>query len=274
MYKEPKRLILEGIDVDNLTKTISYNPNHQERVNTSEKDNPSIQYDITLDAEVWSIFQRKRALDDRLDGNPLLYAMKGEKNWKFRSEYDKKCVLKQIHLIAKKFADTHPFDVTVIIPSTNALNETIAEIITTYSKNAKIIEGVIDKIKTKEIEEYVYEDGCPFREYYGKFGRKALDNAYKKFSDFLNKMDELKGGYFVRHLIKDDTMRDLIDKTFKVNDDYVSKYFNDIHDRHVLLVDDNISRGQSIREACRILKDTYLPASITVLTLMSKVNPT
>ena len=61
-------------------------------------------------------------------------------------------------------------------------------------------------------------------------------------------------------------------KTLKLSNDKYAKYANKINGQDVLLIDDTISRGQTIKEACDIIQDSYAPKSITVLTLLSKLN--
>lgn len=65
-------------------------------------------------------------------------------------------------------------------------------------------------------------------------------------------------------------MRDALDKTFKISNDVCADDANLINSQDVLIIDDTISRGQTIREICNIINDTFVPKSITVLTLFSK----
>ena len=95
-------VINEGIDFDPQTKTVSYNPSHEENVDTSIEHNPTMDGDIIPNVQVWSIFKRKRGLHG--DGNPLVYALKGEDGWAFRSEGDKNAIELQFEAIATKFA--------------------------------------------------------------------------------------------------------------------------------------------------------------------------
>ena len=75
--------IFEGIDIDRVNRTVSFNDNHENNVDTSLTNNPTFKADIVNGVEVWSIFQRKRSING--DGNPLIYAYKNEKGWKFNS---------------------------------------------------------------------------------------------------------------------------------------------------------------------------------------------
>ena len=66
-------------------------------------------------------------------------------------------------------------------------------------------------------------------------------------------------------------MRNVLDFTFKLSDDYFAAYANKINDADVLIIDDVVSRGQTISEIVKIIKTSYAPKSITVLTLLSKL---
>ena len=67
-------------------------------------------------------------------------------------------------------------------------------------------------------------------------------------------------------------MRNVLDKTLITSDDHYARFAKKITGQNILIIDDTISRGQTIQEACRIMQETYAPRSITVLTLLSKLN--
>lgn len=265
MERVEQKPIFEGIDFDNEELSVSYNPSHEENVDTSIENNPTNDTEIIPGVNVWSIFKRKRGL--RGDGNPLIYALKGEKGWHFKSEEDKIAIENQFDAIATKFATLYPIGVTVIIPSGNELNCHIAYVIKSKSPNAKIIEGVISKLTTEEVEDIVLDKNSEFRKYYGN----EFNTAFNRLCLYLNDMDENRKGTFSRHFIKDNEMRDVLNFTLKVSKDKYANYANVINDQDILIVDDTISRGQTIQEACNIMMESYSPKSITVLTLLSKV---
>ena len=192
-------IINEGIDFDPMTRTVAYNPNHE--------DNQTADNNI-------------------VDG------------------------------------------VTIIIPSGNELNTHIAEVVMSKSENAKLIQGVICKLTTEEVNDIVMEDGSKFREYYGN----NFNDAYYQLLDYLEKMNNERKGTFSRHFIKDPDMRNVLDMTLKVSEDRFAEFANKINGQHILLIDDTISRGQTINNACNILMESYAPKSITVLTLLSRLN--
>jgi len=259
-------VINEGIDFDPNTKTVSYNPSHEENVDTSIEHNPTMDVDIVPNVQVWSIFKRKRGL--RGDGNPLVYALKGEGGWTFRDESDRNAIEKQFDAIATKFATMYPVGVTILMPSGSELNMHIADVVMSKSRNAELIKGVICKLTTEEVDDIVLDFSSKFREFY----KDEFNSKYYELGRYLDLMDKEGNGYFSRHLIKNNQMRDVLDSTLKLSDDRFAEFANKINGQDVLIIDDTISRGQSIKEACQIMLESYAPKSITVLTLLSKLN--
>lgn len=259
-------IINEGIDFDPQTKTVSYNPSHEENVDTSIEHNPTKDMTIVQNVDVWSIFKRKKGL--RGDGNPLVYALKGEGGWTFRSESDRMAIEHQFDAIATKFATMYPIGVTILMPSGNELNTHIADIVKSKSQNAEVIEGLICKLTTEEVDEIVLDFNSKFREFY----KDDFNSKYYELCRYLDLMDKKRNGYFSRHLIKNKQMRDILDLTLKLSEDKFAEFANKINGQDILIIDDTISRGQTIKEACHIMMESYAPKSITVLTLLSKLN--
>ena len=262
---EGKKIIKEGIDIDYNNLTVAYNPSHQNNVDTSIENNPTVSNEYGEGITVYSLLMRKS--NDIMDGNPLLYAFKGENGWQFRTDKDKEAILNQIDIIAQKFANMYPLGFTVLIPSGNHLNRMIGEIVKRKGKDVLIVDDVLTKITTEEVMDIVLEKGSQFHIYY----QNAMDTALRQLKIYLDKMDEEKGGYFTRHYIRDAKMRDVLNKTLKLSNDAVARYSKSIDGKDVLLIDESISRGQTIKEACKILMENYEPKSITVLTLFSKL---
>lgn len=165
------------------------------------------------------------------------------------------------------FSKPNPRGVTILMPSGNELNNHIAEIVLSQSKNAELIEGVICKITTQEVDKIVLDFNSKFREYY----KDNFNEAYYELGRYLDEMDKQRNGYFSRHLVTNNKMRDILDFTLKLSDDRFAEFANKINGQDILIIDDTISRGQSIKEACQIMMDSYAPKSITVLTLLSKL---
>ena len=254
----------EGIDFDYDKMTVSYNPSHEENVDTSLINNPTKDKGIIPGIPVWSIFKRKRGMYG--DGNPLVYALKGE-GWTFRSEKDRLAIEKQFNDIATKFAQIYPIGVTIVIPSGNKLNYHIAKVIMSKSKNAELLEGAICKLTTEEVNDIVLAKNSYFRQIY----RNNFNAAYRQLCIYFEEMDEKRDGTFSRHLIKDKNMRNVLLNTLKISPDRYAKDSKIINGQDILIIDDTISRGQTIKEACQIMLESYAPKSITVLTLLSRL---
>lgn len=256
----------EGIDFDPQNRTVAYNPSHEDYFDTSVENNPTADGEIVPCVQVWSVFKRKRG-ELREDGNPLIYALKSE-GWTFRTEKDREAVERQFDLVASKFASMYKIGITVLIPSGNGLNKYIADIVLSKSKGGELIDGVICKLTTEEVNDIVLDFKSKFREHY----KEGFNSAYYRLGKFLDQMDEERNGTFSRHLIKDSEMRDVLDFTLKASTDRYAEFANKINGQNILIIDDTISRGQSIKEAVNIIRESYAPQSITVLTLLSKVN--
>ena len=265
--KKFDEFINEGIDFDKKTMKVWFTPTEEKYVDTSLENNPTIDKEIMTDVEVWSIF--RRAKDGKKDdGNPLIYALKGEKGWEFREESDREAIEKQFELIAEKFAKTHPIGVTILIPSGNQLNRHIAEVIMSKSKDSHLIEGAISKLTVEEVDEIVLKKDSKFRSFYGD----DFDEAYNRLESFFDDMDNERGGMFSRHFVKDREMRNVLTDTFKVSTSRYARKSKYITDKDILIIDDTIGGGQTIKSACQVMMESYAPKSITVLTLLSRLH--
>ena len=134
--KNIKDVLNEGIGFDENRLTVSYNPSHEDNIETSEVTNPTMVSKYGDNVEVWSIFKRKSGRKD--DGNPLVYALKGEGGWKFKTNKDKNAIYSQIEKITAKFFSAHSSNVTIILPSEGHLNSMFANIIMSYNKGSYI----------------------------------------------------------------------------------------------------------------------------------------
>lgn len=264
--KEMDKTFNEGIDFDPETKTVAYNSSHENYVDISIDNNPTIDGEIVPGVQVWSMFKRKKG-ETQEDGNPLVCALNGE-GWTFRSEEDREAIEKQLDLIASKFVSMYQKGITVLIPIGNEFNKHIADVVLSKSENGELIEGVICKLTTEEVNDIVLDFNSKFREHY----KDNFNSAYYRLDRFLDQMDKQLKGTFSRHLIKDPEMKDVLDFTLKASDDIYAEFANKINGQNILIIDDTIGGGQSIKEACRIMMESYSPKSITVLTFSSKLN--
>ena len=157
---------------------------------------------------------------------------------------------------------------STVFLSGGKLDRYIANVVMSKSKHADLIEGLIRKLTTEEVEQIVLDFDSTFRKYY----KDDFNTKFFQLGDYLDEMENKRNGSFSRHLIKDSEMRNILDKTLKLSDDAYARFANKINGQDILIIDDTISRGQSIKEICSIIQESYAPKSITVLTLLSKLN--
>lgn len=278
-----KNVLNERIDIDTFQHIVTYNPSYNSFADTSLL-NPSINKNILKNnlaspdkvaftkgkfnnITVWSVFKR---FGNRTtcNGNPLIYALKGENNWKFPNQENKEKFFEKVELIIKKFLSMHKPNTIIVLPSTNPLNMKFSEMIVKNSPESELICDVLMKITVDRLLEYVYEPDSEFRKYY----KDEFKSKYMELENYIQsnvRASKLNSDTipFKRHWVEDQIMRNVIDRTMMLNG---ASYGNSINNKNVLLVDDVISHGNSIRESIRILKEQYEPKRIDVLTLLSR----
>lgn len=255
-----KQVINEGIDIQykNGKDIVKMTDSHEKMVDTSVANNPTVLTDFIPNITVWSIFKRKD--DEWGDGNPLLYSLKKENNYVLANP---KQVEKRIKEIVHKFFENNSnIDITIAVPSKNKLNQFFAHVVSSYCKNPKYINNVLVKMSTEEVYEHVKKESSAFCRYYKKQSQQKLQILKHYFS-------KMKNNTFQFHKVADMEMRKVIEHTIKLSDKFYGDYIDAINDKNVLIIDDSLTLGQTIKESCQIIADAYTPKSISVLTLFS-----
>ena len=145
--------LIEGIDIDELNHVVSFNPSHEENVDTSIILNPT--YSEIDNIKIISIFKRKTSEDSNYDGNPLIYALKGIKDWKFNNpKTDIINLLKQFIRISEKIEDH--YDAIITVPSQNELNTEFLYRLNKIIKSDVKIEDYFWKLTAEDVfENYI-----------------------------------------------------------------------------------------------------------------------
>ena len=86
---------------------------------------------------------------------------------------------------------------------------------------------------------------------------------------YLDAMDKKNDGYFTRHLVKNEQMREVLVCTIKHAETAERKYKKYIDNSDILLIDDSTRAVQTVQEAINVINGLYSPKSVTVLTLFS-----
>lgn len=208
------------------------------------------------------------------DGNPLVYALKRERNYKFRTDFDKNevkaCIAAILDVFVKQyFLDTKSKAVTVICPSENHLNTVFAKALqksaSKIGKNVSIHSEYLVKYPVEDVRYEVNDDaGSDLNRWLIKLPKEKARQKREALDIAFNRMEAEHNGVFAYHFIKDQETRQHISNTMRL-----SAYMKGIDGEHVIVLDDTMSNGKTISEACSLLCGSYLSKTITALTLFS-----
>ena len=276
--------VCEGIDLDLSQKTVAYNPNHTRFVDTRETDMMPVTSRITFrvlntdkkaEYPVISIFGRNS--DDGgtgKDGNPLIFALKGERNWKFSSDSDRDAILNQALNVAKNLFARHHIDTVVFSPSTNPLNKQISEIVAKACPDAVMLpETAIRKKKTSEVLgsldydwiRYILGHYDPVVRRYGRDDPRweaYVDEQEDNIHQWMHQMGEI---FTYHHLPM--PYRKAIPQSAELGDICEDDVL--INDRDIAIIDDTLTTGKTLSDISELILGTYVPKSITFITLFS-----
>lgn len=188
-----------------------------------------------------------------------------KRSWTFKTDKDRNAVHQQIELITEKFLKMFPAGFTIIIPSSNGLSKYIAEIMKRKSSDILLIDDILLKVTTEEALDAAMENGSLFKKEY----KGRVESALAELEVYLKDMDEHYEGYFTRHKVMNERMREVLVYTIKHSETAERKYKKDIDNSDILLIDDSIHAGQTVQEAINVINGLYNPKSVTVLTLLS-----
>lgn len=281
-------IVAEGFEVD-PESFLSFNPEHERMAKTSLEANPTLaKLEVTFaegeqqEIPVYSIFQRVGSPEDPADGNPVIYAFKEERGFRFK-QGEAERAFAQARAIMQKFLKQYFADLgaskaaTVVVPSGNILNRRIAVMLESEAKKLgftlNLYGKVLRKMYVTEVLENVVENGkSDFSKWIYGSGMSPSKKAkiVKEFKEDLEAMEKLHDGEFAYHFVRNPKVRNLISTSMTLDQNYYKSNFIPMNEQHVLLVDDSMSRGQSIKEACELICSGYHPKSITALTLLSK----
>lgn len=271
VIKDTIQTVIEGIDIDidSAPHKVGFNPNHQEYVDTNDPWCPYPFYNEVRGYKVISIFERKQT-DDRQDGNPLIKALKGHKDWEFRDKhYDLMALLRRFVAVTKELNEK--FDVIVTTPSNNALNNEI------FKRVIKIIPHTssIDNFFVKYEANWVYDHLIDTKWLEEKYNDEVIVWKMKKrIYNSILEMNQKNGGIFSYKYIRPNELREAIVQSMYVSDEYKDdlEYAEKINNKRVLILDDTVASGKTISDSAEALMETFDPKDITFLTLFSPLS--
>ena len=252
--------IVEGLNIDVDNKTVSLTDAHNSGIDFSLVNNPV--YDKHNGYDVISIFKRTSLTDinnTQRDGNPFIYALKKKNGWKFNitSEEINKYIRRFLY-ICKKI--NNKYDTIIITPSASELNEKFMKAISRQVNANNIINEYFVKLSKEEIVDDDLIDIERIRHDYGKSFNKVMSEIHRSFR-------RMKGETFEAKYVKKEYLKYI--KYIETNgDDDIRKY---IDDKDILLLDDTISSGETVSQCINGILSNFIPKSITIITLLSKV---
>lgn len=252
--------IVEGLNIDVDNKTVSLTDAHNSGIDFSLVNNPV--YDKHNGYDVISIFKRTSLTDinnTQRDGNPFIYALKKKNRWKFNitSEEINKYI-RRFLTVYKKI--NNKYDTIIITPSASELNEKFMNVISKQVNADKIINEYFVKLTKEEIIDDDLIDIERIRNDYGNLFNKVMSEIHRSFR-------RMKGETFEAKYVKKEYLKYI--KYIETNgDDDIRKY---IDDKDILLLDDTISSGETVSQCINGILSNFIPKSITIITLLSKV---
>ena len=277
------RLINEGFDycVKGNKNVLEFTDKHEYIINTSLNSKPVVghvySYALNDYVNVYSIFKRTNEKVKDGDSNPVIYALKKERQWVFVSELNRKLFWDRFRILLRRFLNDHKdeYDTTIVIPSSNDLNKQFADEIKAVAKEvgiSHISDGGLKTMTIEDVEYNINREDSYFSKYWTNRGYD-WKNKYYELENIFRRVYDKNEGMFKYHSIPSATgLRQSIIHTLEVDKKFIPIYSRYINNKHILLIDDSITFGQSIYNAIYAISDAYIPKSVSVLTMFSSRN--
>ena len=252
--------IVEGLNININDKTVSLTDTHDKGIDFSLINNPV--YDKYKAYNVISIFKRTQLTDTnnvKRDGNPFIYKKKKKNGWKFKitnEEINK--YIKRFLEICKKI--NSKYDTIIITPSSSNLNDKFMKVISKQVNADKVINEYFIKLSKEEIIDDDLIDKEQLRNDYGNSYERVLEEINRSFR-------RMKGRSFEAKYINKEYLK-YIKYISSNNDENLRQY---IDNKDILLLDDTISSGETISQCIDGILSNFIPKSITIITLLSKL---
>ena len=270
-----------GININRKTNEVEFTDEHEFGVDTSLENKPTIDTTTIPGTTIYSIFQRNDKL--ALDGNPLIYALKGDSKW-WMSKENKRKLISRINEILDKFCSLHESDYTIVVPSRSRLNSRFGELIhdslSKFGKDNIIVENMLVKMTVDEVKEEMFKDGSPFMNEFGDDVDFVWNDGLK---ESFSRMEDENDGIFSYKMVRPPMYRKYIVNTLKLSDSkYAREMSSKMIGKNVLIIDDTVTFGRTLKNAVDLTASNIRklnrdvssiremsPKSISILTLMS-----
>ena len=216
----------------------------------------------------------------------MIYALKGkgEHGWTISDE-NKAKLMNRIKRIVDDFCARHPVDFTIVAPSGGGVNsmllDMVNEVLSGRDRENIVLNNVLDKMTVDEVEEAMFEKDSSFNSEFDTPEKRQL--AWMRLRPSFKRMREENDGIFSYKMVQPVKYRKWITKALKFSDNAdISEMVSKLPGRHILIIDDTITFGNTIRSIASLIRDTlsniksgtgtvelFAPASISALTLFS-----
>jgi len=254
----------EGINISKDgegRKVVRLTDDHDRGVRMGDRDMKTMFHigKFDRDIELYSVFLRNSQMET--DGNPLIYALKNENGW-YISDEDRREVIQRVtsHIEEMK----GKADVIVMMPSSNKLNREIAEAV------AKVLDIPIlkDKFFMKFTKDSFFTT-MPFDE--KELKRDGIDPGW-----FLNKCLEWERksdtDFFRYHDIPPKYRKYITKQPFYFFEEDMVEIAPMLNGKRVMVIDDTVTTGMSLKEACEVIVGTFDIRKLMYVTLMSPLD--
>ena len=246
-----------GITVDD-NKVVTFTSETEQLVNTSLDDNPNFHKLNNSRLIVHSVFKRMYSRQGG-DGNPLIYALKGQKGFSITL---KECgkFNPNISIILDRLMQKKDYEVIITMPSSHKIVERFAKKINRRASGDCIL---ISNIFTKKTFSEVYADlqDLPLTPKHKKdiiALRRSLEKDLNRNPNKVFSMKEV------------DTKDRMFIRPLKINPTHVDKIVQ-IKGKSILLVDDLLASGTTLMSANNLLKDLKISDNIEAICLLGKL---
>lgn len=271
-----KSKVSDGIDFIPEKHIVSFNPNHQNNVDTNDLYNPHPFYSELDGHKVISVFERKHT-EDEYDGNPLIYALKNygkppgktsASKWRFANpNYDILALMRRFVAVTKEFDE--PFDTIVCIESSSPLNRYIATCIHRI-KGGDLIKKFFTKYDASYVQDFLLDED----EVLSHFPERERDGIREKLNTAFHNMRVSNGNKFSYKLLGDVRLRKYMPQSMEVPDNVAlsDEISSKINDKRVLVVDDTITSHKTLSDSSKAILDTFYPKEIIFFTLFTALH--
>ena len=236
-----------GIDITNNNQ-ILFNDTHQKLINTDINSNPTTS--IVHNIVIHSIYKRLKTRSNQGDGNPLIYALKNQKGYRI-SRNELKKFLYSFYYILNKLLQNKSYDLILVLPSSSTVAKNVAKKVSKSLSNNLTVHDIFEKQSVSEIIEKI------------DISIVSNKNKLKELKHQLSKLQKMdKNKTFSMKNVPPKIREYFIPLKLKAKFDFS-------HYKNILIVDDLLATGNSIKSARDIILTQNSKVNIEGLCLFS-----